>query len=665
MASSDLEHIRSECLKRGDLWQDPDFPAIQTSVFYHQKPPFNFTWKRPKDLVIEPVFISDSPTFDVVPGKLGDRWLVQCLGCLYSSKGLFYRVVPADQGFHSQDDYAGVFRFRIWWCGSWREVLVDDRLPTVNNKVVFLTSNRSSEFWPALLEKAYAKLHGSYEALKYGSVLDGLADLTGGVAESIPLKNDPTGTGRLLIELLDMTSVITANVQVENNKTSNIHEKLANGISIGTNYRVYDVQKIQTMSGELVQLVHLRSGDSGTYLGSWGPESHDWDQVEADERERVGARRSPSPGMEGEFWMTYMDFIRTFTHLEVVHLDSETARDEPSMQGKTRWNMRFYSGAWQKGVTAGGCRNNSDTFHINPQLQLHMAQKDQMILSLSQHCVSQPQVIGFTGYPLPPDSDSIGRSYFKNNRSLLNSQYTNSRHVTHRTQMLDSASYCILPTTFEPGQEASFTFRVLSHGQAKLRSVDCTPAVIKSAIVKAPAGLSDTKGFEQYDNLFLQLSDERRTVNAFELQELLETCLPNDYIKSCASIEVCRQVVVAMDRDRTSIGRLGYPEFKDLIVSLKMWQAVFKTHTKEKTGVLRAERLRDALLEVGFRLSQEILSIIVLRYIRKDGTFRFGDFVAIILNLTIAFGLFEKKDSSKSGVVKISIAEWVKCALSC
>ena len=40
----------------------------------------------------------------------GDRWLVQCLGCLYSSKGLFYRVVPADQGFHSADEYAGIFR---------------------------------------------------------------------------------------------------------------------------------------------------------------------------------------------------------------------------------------------------------------------------------------------------------------------------------------------------------------------------------------------------------------------------------------------------------------------------------------------------------------------------------------------------------------------------
>ena len=36
-------------------------------------------------------------------------------------------------------------------------------------------------------------------------------------------------------------------------------------------------------------------------------------------------------------------------------------------------------------------------------------------------------------------------------------------------------------------------------------------------------------------------------MNAFELQELLESCLPNDYVKSCATIDVCRQMVAAID----------------------------------------------------------------------------------------------------------------------
>ena len=61
-----------------------------------------------------------------------------------------------------------------------------------------------------------------------------------------------------------------------------------------------------------------------------------------------------------------------------------------------------------------------------------------------------------------------------------------------------------------------------------------------------------------------------------------------DYIKSCATIGVCRQIIFAMDT--TMFGRLSFNDFKDLMCSLKLWQGVFKNHTKEKTGVLKAER---------------------------------------------------------------------------
>lgn len=37
----------------------------------------------------------------------------------------------------------------------------------------------------------------------------------------------------------------------------------------------------------------------------------------------------------------------------------------------------------------------------------------------------------------------------------------------------------------------------------------------------------DGKNFSQYESVFLQLADEHGTVNAFELQELLDACLPN------------------------------------------------------------------------------------------------------------------------------------------
>lgn len=85
-------------------------------------------------------------------------------------------------------------------------------------------------------------------------------------------------------------------------------------------------------------------------------------------------------------------------------------------------------------------------------------------------------------------------------------------------------------------------------------------------------------------------------------------------------------------------GRINFLQFKTFIANLKAWQGVFKMYSKEKAGILRAERLRDALYDVGFQLSSDIMSIIMLKYMRKDGTLRLGDFTSAILHLTTAFG---------------------------
>ena len=44
-----------------------------------------------------------------------------------------------------------------------------------------------NEFWMSLLEKAYAKIHGSYEALDAGFMNESLVDLTGAAPGSVQI----------------------------------------------------------------------------------------------------------------------------------------------------------------------------------------------------------------------------------------------------------------------------------------------------------------------------------------------------------------------------------------------------------------------------------------------------------------------------------------------
>lgn len=42
------DDIKMQCLKEGQLFEDPDFDAVDSNIFYSRAPPRPFVWKRPQ-----------------------------------------------------------------------------------------------------------------------------------------------------------------------------------------------------------------------------------------------------------------------------------------------------------------------------------------------------------------------------------------------------------------------------------------------------------------------------------------------------------------------------------------------------------------------------------------------------------------------------------------
>jgi len=47
MHGKSFDEIKAQCLKEKKLFEDPDFPAVDSSIFYSRSPPRPFEWKRP------------------------------------------------------------------------------------------------------------------------------------------------------------------------------------------------------------------------------------------------------------------------------------------------------------------------------------------------------------------------------------------------------------------------------------------------------------------------------------------------------------------------------------------------------------------------------------------------------------------------------------------
>ena len=120
---------------------------------------------------------------DVEQGVLGDCWLLSSFMLLANQPQLLQNLIVCD----GIDKGFAVFQF--FKNGKWQQIIVDTLIPYSETlkSIVYARSHNPQEFWLPLLEKAYAKLQGSYESINGGSMAVGLVDVSGGVSEKFDL----------------------------------------------------------------------------------------------------------------------------------------------------------------------------------------------------------------------------------------------------------------------------------------------------------------------------------------------------------------------------------------------------------------------------------------------------------------------------------------------
>ncbi|XP_051776058.1 calpain-3-like isoform X2 [Erpetoichthys calabaricus] len=743
-----FHELRDKYFKKDILFEDPVFPADDSSLFYSQQYPITFEWKRPHEICENPQFIvGGANRTDICQGDLGDCWFLAAIACLTLNEKILYRVIPPDQNF--TENYAGIFHFQFWRYGDWVDVVIDDRIPTFNNQLVFTKSAERNEFWSALLEKAYAKLHGSYEALKGGNTTEAMEDFTGGVTEFFEMKEAPKDLFNILKKALDRASLMGCSIDdtilgctpgvpspdmigkvidqmlsdanlgkkagdhpIGSLVPARFETRTATGLVKGHAYSITGVEETQYKDSK-VRLVRLRNPwGQVEWNGPWSDNSKEWTIIKKSEKDRLQHQIAE----DGEFWISFEEFKKNFTKIEICNLTPDALEDDKVH----KWTVSVNEGRWVRGCSAGGCRNYPDTFWTNPQYRLKLLEEDDdpednevactFVVALMQKNRRKERkmganlfTIGFAIYEVPKEmhgnKQHMSKDFFLYNASKARCKsYINLREVAQRFR-LTPGEYVIIPSTYEPHQEGEFILRVFSEKRNTSEEIENKieaenppqkkkpkPIVFVSDRAnvnreietdgymeeeellkkKKPAPFSAAEESEedkQFRTIFQQIAGDDMEITANELKNVLNRVVAKhkDLKTDGFTRESCRSMIALMDTDGS--GRLNLQEFYHLWNKIKQWQGIFKQYDSDHTGTINSYEMRNAVNDAGFRLNNQLYDIITMRYADDKMNIDFDSFICCLVRLEGMFRAFQAFDKDGDGLIKLSVLEWLQLTL--
>uniref|UniRef100_A0A673JSD3 Calpain-3 n=1 Tax=Sinocyclocheilus rhinocerous TaxID=307959 RepID=A0A673JSD3_9TELE len=666
-SGQDYNTLKQEHLQKKGLFEDESFPATVDSLGFKElglksNKVKNIVWKRPKEICDNPQFIvGGASRTDICQGDLGDCWLLAAIASLTLNDKLLYRIVPQEQSF--SEGYAGIFHFQFWHYGDWVDVVVDDRIPTFNNQLVFTKSAERNEFWSALLEKAYAKLHGSYEALKGGNTAEAMEDFTGGVTEFYEMKEAPKELYKIMLKALERGSLMGCSI--DSLVPARFETRTTTGLVKGHAYSVTAVEecKQSQQKESKVHLVRLRNPwGQVEWNGPWSDNSKEWETISKGEKEKLQQQNAE----DGEFWMSFEDFKKNYTKIEICNLTPDALEDNKLH----KWTVSVNEGRWVRGCSAGGCRNYPDTFWTNPQYRLRLLEEDDdpeddevactFVVALMQKNRRKERklganlfTIGFSIYEMHGNKQHMQKEFFVSSTSKARSRaYINLRELTQRFR-LSPGEYVIVPSTYEPHQEGEFILRF-----------SCVYFTTPMSDQPAPASTGEeSEEDQQFLSIFQQIAGDLMEISANELKDVLNKVVSKhkDIHTEGFSRESCRSMIALMDMDGK--GRINLQEFRHLWNKIKQWQGIFKQYDFDHTGTISSYEMRNAINDAGFRLNNQLYDIITMRYANENMNVDFDSFVSCLVRLEGMFRAFQAFDQGGDGTIRLNVLEWLQLTM--
>ncbi|CAG9320530.1 unnamed protein product [Blepharisma stoltei] len=281
-------------------YTDPYFPPTLYIVYgdkSKRRLDCEIIFKRPETFMKKPisVFTGGIEESDILQGKLGDCWLMSSLCALTERKEAIEKIFCT-----KEYSVNGIYRLQLYKNGELQYVTIDDYIPcdAETNKPVF-SKNNGSELWVLLIEKAYAKLHGSYLSLKGGYAEEAFIDITGWPAftyyfDQIEDKINSGEFWRMLNYWHSQRYCLVAATSGEIDENS--------GMVSGHYYSIRDV--VEVHGNYLLQL--RNPWGSFEWQGAWSDNSREWTP------EMINALHPVFDKSDGQFWMCYQDFLYYF-----------------------------------------------------------------------------------------------------------------------------------------------------------------------------------------------------------------------------------------------------------------------------------------------------------------------------------------------------------------